>query len=186
MATIAIDATYTVDPEPHGIAVYSRRLIESLAELETTHRFLICYRLSRFKRRASFLRPQNDSTVRRQCAPGPTFSVRFMQDYLTFWLPWQADMFHSLAQRPPAFRFNKEIVTILDIFPITGRDYSTPDFQKKFSGLLREAIRRAARIITLSQYTADQLWHHCGVASEQVRVIPAGVDLPANVLDPEE
>ena len=26
----------------------------------------------------------------------------------------------------------------------------------------------------------------CGVASEQVRVIPAGVDLPANVLDPEE
>jgi len=61
MATIAIDATYTVDPEPHGIAVYSRRLIESLAALETSHRFLICYRLSRFRRRAAFLRPQEKS-----------------------------------------------------------------------------------------------------------------------------
>jgi len=186
MGTIAIDATYTVDLEPSGIAVYSRRLIESLAGLETPHRFLICYRLSRFGRRAAFLRPQTRIATRRHSAPSPTFSVRVMQEHLTFWLPWQADVFHSLAQRPPAFHFQKEIVTVLDLFPITGRDYSTPEFQKRFSALLREAIRRAARIITLSQYTADQLAHHCGVARERIRVIPAGVDLPERVLDPQE
>ena len=186
MGTIAIDATYTVDLEPSGIAVYSRRLIESLAGLETPHRFLICYRLSRFGRRAAFLRPQTRIATRRHSAPSPTFSVRVMQEHLTFWLPWQADVFHSLAQRPPAFHFQKEIVTVLDLFPITGRDYSTPVFQKRFSALLREAIRRAARIITLSQYTADQLAHHCGVARERIRVIPAGVDLPERVLDPQE
>ncbi len=186
MATIAIDATYTVDPEPHGIAVYSRRLIESLAALETPHRFLVCYRLSRFGRQAAFLRPQTEITAGRGNAPRPTFSVRWMQEHLTFWLPWQADVFHSLAQRPPAHRFQKEIVTVLDIFPITGRNYSTPDFQKKFSALLHEAIRRAARIITLSQYTADQLARHCSVAGERVRVIPAGVDLPERVLEAEE
>jgi glycosyltransferase involved in cell wall biosynthesis len=186
MATIAIDATYTVDPEPHGIAVYSRRLVESLAELETAHRFLLCYRLSRFRRRAAFLRPQNKRGSRRQGATGPTFSVRFMQEHLTFWLRWQADVFHSLAQRPPPFRFRNEVVTVLDIFPITGRNYSAPDFQKRFSALLREAIARAARIITLSQYTADQLAQHCGVGRERVRVIPAGVDLPERVLDTEE
>jgi glycosyltransferase involved in cell wall biosynthesis len=186
MGTIAIDATYTVDAEPSGIAVYSRRLIESLAGLETAHRFLICYRLSRLGRRSGFLRPQTGLTKRRRGAPSPTFSVRAMQEHLTFWLPWQADVFHSLAQRPPAFHFQKEIVTVLDIFPITGRDYSTPDFQKRFSALLREALRRAARIITLSQYTANQLVRHCGVAWEQIRVIPAGVDLPEKVLDPQE
>src|SRR6516162_6181176 len=193
MATIAIDATYTVDPEPHGIAVYSRRLIESLAALETPHRFLICYRLSRFRRRADFLRPQEKSALGpqqagacQQVAPRPTFSVRFMQEHLTFWLPWQADVFHSLAQRPPAFRFPKEVVTVLDIFPITGRDYSTPDFQQRFSALLREAIKRAARIITLSQYTADQLARHCGVEPERIRVIPAGVDLPEGLFGPQE
>jgi glycosyltransferase involved in cell wall biosynthesis len=186
MRTIAIDATYTVDPEPSGIAVYSRRLIESLAALETPHRFLICYRLSRFGRRADFLRPQTRIAIGRHDAPRPTFSVRFMQDHLTFWLPWQAEVFHSLAQRPPAFHFQKEIVTVLDLFPVTGRDYSTPDFQKRFSALLREAVRRAARIITLSQNTADQLAHHCGVARERIRVIPGGVDLPGRVLDPKE
>ena len=49
MTTIAIDATYTVDPKPSGIAVYSRRLIEALASLDTPHHFLICYRLSRLR-----------------------------------------------------------------------------------------------------------------------------------------
>ena len=45
MATIGLDATYTVEPEPSGIAVYSRKLIEALAALETPHRFLLYYRL---------------------------------------------------------------------------------------------------------------------------------------------
>jgi glycosyltransferase involved in cell wall biosynthesis len=186
MGTIAIDATYTVDPEPSGIAVYSRRLIESLAGLQTSHRFLICYRLSRFGRRAAFLQPQQRTASCPHGNPTPTFSVRAIQEHLTFWLPWQAEVFHSLAQRPPAFHFHKEVVTVLDVFPITGRDYSTPDFQKKFSALLRQAVRRAARIITLSKYTADQLARHCGVARERIRVIPAGVDLPERVLDLEE
>jgi glycosyltransferase involved in cell wall biosynthesis len=186
MGTIAIDATYTVDPEPSGIAVYSRRLIESLAGLQTSHRFLICYRLSRFGRRAAFLQLQERNASRPHDNPTPTFSVRAIQDHLTFWLPWEAEVFHSLAQRPPAFHFQKEVVTVLDVFPITGRDYSTLDFQKKFSLLLRQAVRRAVRIITLSKYTADQLVLHCGVAREQIRVIPAGVDLPERVLDLEE
>jgi hypothetical protein len=47
MPTIAIDATYALDPNPSGIAVYSRKLIQSLAELETVHGFLVCDRLSR-------------------------------------------------------------------------------------------------------------------------------------------
>jgi glycosyltransferase involved in cell wall biosynthesis len=186
MGTIALDATYTVDFEPSGIAVYSRRLIESLATLETPHRFLICYRISRWRRRRAFLRLQTGIATHRQAARASTFSVRVMQEHLTFWLPWQAVVFHSLAQRPPAFHFRKEIVTVLDVFPITGRDYSTPDFQKKFSALLREAVRRAARIITLSQYTADQLACHCGVARERIRVIPGGVDLPERILHPRE
>jgi glycosyltransferase involved in cell wall biosynthesis len=179
MSTIAIDATYALDPNPSGIAVYSRRLIESLAELETPHRFLVCYRLSRFGRRSKFLRP-------RAGPRGPAFEVRLAQEPFTFWLPWQAEVFHSLAQRPPAFHFRKEIVTIHDIFPLTGRDYSTPEFQRKFGALLLEAAERAARIITPSQYTADQLVKHADTAREKIRVIPEGVDLPGGLMTPEE
>jgi glycosyltransferase involved in cell wall biosynthesis len=181
MSTIAIDATYAVDPNPSGVAVYSRKLIESLAGLETAYRFLLCYRLSRFGRRREFLRP-----AARPGSRGPTFSARLFQEPFTFWLPWQAEVFHSLAQRPPAFRFRKEIVTIHDIFPLTGREYSTPEFQRKFGALLLEAAERAVRIITPSQYTADQLVQNAGTPREKIRVIPEGVDLPTSLLPHEE
>jgi glycosyltransferase involved in cell wall biosynthesis len=181
MSTIALDATYSVDPEPSGIAVYSRRLIEAFAGLETPHRFLLCYRLSRFSRRRDFLRP-----APRAGSPESQFSVRFYQEPLTFWLPWQADLFHSLAQRPPAFRFKREMVTVFDIFPITGLDYSTPDFRRKFSALLREAVDRAACVITASHYTAGQLLAHTSVSQDQLRVIPLGVDLPSVTVSGDE
>jgi glycosyltransferase involved in cell wall biosynthesis len=181
MATIAIDATYIFDANPTGTATYSRKLIESLADLDSPHHFLLCYRFSRLGRWKEFLRPA--SAVR---PGGPTFSVRLFQQPLTFWLPWQADLFHSLAQRPPAFHFQREVVTIFDIFPITGPSYSTPDFQRRFSALLREAAARAGRILTLSKYTAGQLVKHCGVDPRRLRVIPPGVDLPARLLPEEE
>jgi glycosyltransferase involved in cell wall biosynthesis len=180
MSTIAIDATYTVDPKPSGIAVYSRCLIEALARLDTPHDFLICYRLSRIRRMRDFLRPH----------PGPDsrsrFSVALFQEPLTFWLPWRAKVFHSLAQRPPAFRFEKEIVTIHDLFPVTGRDYSAPDFQKKFSALLAESAMRATRIITPSKFTAEQLVQHLQIPLERIRVIPEGVHVPVRLMTPEE
>ena len=181
MGTIGLDATYTVDPQPSGVAVYSRRLIESLATLDTPHRFAVCYRWSRLPRRRAFLRPKPAMGAR-----GPIVSVKLFQEPFTFWLPWQIELFHSLAQRPPAFHFKKEVVTIHDIFPITGREYSSPDFLRKFSALLKEAAARAVRIITPSSYTAEQLTLHVGVPKERIRVIPEGVDLPARDLPPEE
>src|SRR5271157_3396903 len=181
MATIGLDATYTVEPKPSGVAVYSRKLIEALATLETPHRFLLCYRLSRFARRREFLRPASTPGSKKS-----HFSVRLFQQPLTFWLPWQAQLFHSLAQRPPAFHFRREIVTVFDIFPITGENYSTADFRKKFSALLLQAVGRATRVITASHATERLLISRARVPPEKIRVIPLGVDPPAAILSPEE
>jgi len=180
MATIALDATYSVDPQLAGIGVYSRRLIATLLTLDTPHRFLICYRLSRLGRRKCFLRPGTVPAARAR------FSVRVYQEPVTFWLPWQAQLFHSLAQRPPAFRFKHEIVTVFDIFPITGEHYSTADFRRKFSDLLLQAVGRAERVITASHATESLLISHAQVAPEKIRVIPLGVDPPAFNLSPAE
>jgi glycosyltransferase involved in cell wall biosynthesis len=169
MATIGLDASYIFGAYPTGIATYSRRLIESLAGLDTSHHFAICYRMSRLPKRREFLRPAGTATR-----------------MLTFWRPWQTDLFHSLAQRPPAFRFRREVVTVHDVFPITGTSYSTPEFQRRFSTLLREAVRRAHRIICNSEYTATQLQQHCGVERERIRAVWMGVDLPSTIMSPEE
>lgn len=112
--------------------------------------------------------------------------MRLFQEPWTFWLRWQAEVFHSLAQRPAAFRYEKEIVTIHDIFPLTGRDYSTPEFQRKFGALLERAAERAVRIISPSRYTAEQLTKCVGVSADRIRVIPEGVDLPCGTLSPTE
>ncbi len=181
MANIALDATYTVGAQPSGVAVYCRRLIESLAEIECEHHYLLCYRLSRFKSRREFLHPNSASGKQ-----GPRFSVRYYQNPWTFWLPWQTEVFHSLVQRPPAFRFKKEIVSVIDLFPLTGKDFSTRDFQQKFSALLLESVERAVRIITPSQYTTDQLLKHTSTPREKIRLIPFGVDLPTTSLSPEQ
>lgn len=180
MATIALDATYSADPLLTGIGVYSRRLIESLLSLETAHRFLLCYRLSRLPQRRSFLKPGLVPGARAR------FSACVYQEPLTFWLPWQAEVFHSLAQRPPAFHFRQEIVTVFDVFPITGENYSTPEFRKRFSDLLLQATARAARVITSSHATRRLLISHAQVAPEKIRVIPLGVDPPAGILSPRE
>jgi glycosyltransferase involved in cell wall biosynthesis len=180
MATIALDATYSAEPQLTGIGVYSRRLIDNLLTLETPHRFLICYRLSRLGRRQYFLKHDSRPGARAK------FSVQVYQEPLTFWLPWQAQLFHSLAQRPPAFHFRREIVTVFDIFPITGENYSTADFRKKFSELLLQATGRATRVITSSHSTERLLISHAHVPPEKIRVIPLGVDPPAVVLSPEE
>jgi len=180
MATIALDATYSAEPQLTGIGVYSRRLIEALLTLDTQHRFLLCYRLSRWKHRQRFLRPGFVLGARAR------FSVRVYQEPLTFWLPWQARIFHSLAQRPPAFHFPREIVTVFDIFPITGVNYSTEDFRRKFSALLLEAVARAARVITSSHATEKLLISRAQVPPEKLRVIPLGVDIPSVVISPDE
>jgi glycosyltransferase involved in cell wall biosynthesis len=177
MPTIGLDATYIVDAKPTGTATYCRSLVRSLALLGAPHRFLVCYRLSRFKSRRQFREPLEGISA-------PNFSVQPYQPPLTFWLPWQVDVFHNLGQRPPAFRFKREVVTVHDVFPISGGDYSTPDFQRKFSALLRKAVERADRIITLSEYTASQVVLHCGVERSRIRVVPGGIWPETQVLSP--
>lgn len=181
MARIALDATYTVDPMPSGIATYSRRLIGALAEIESEHQFLLCYRLSRWAERKTFFCPTTPGGRR-----SPRFSVRPYQQGLTFWLPWRAELFHSLAQRPPAFHFKREVVSIHDIFPLTGLAYSTPEFRRKFGRLLIQAAHRAARIVAPSEYTRSELIQHAGVDPAKIRVIPYGVVTPTSRLTPKE
>ena len=94
-------------------------------------------------------------------------------------------MFHSLAQRPAPFRFRREVVTVHDVFPLTGKDYSTPAFQRVFSELLMKAVGRAVRVITPSEYTSSELVKYGNVPREQIRVVPAGVDPPLRTMTAE-
>jgi glycosyltransferase involved in cell wall biosynthesis len=91
-----------------------------------------------------------------------------------------------LGQRPAPFHFRHEVVTVHDVFPLTGATYSSTSFQKRFSGLLLAAIRRSAAVITQSEYTARQVIAHTAVDARAVRVVRFGVAFPTGLLTAEE
>jgi glycosyltransferase involved in cell wall biosynthesis len=154
---IALDATYSLDPNPSGVGVYSREILFGLAASHPRDEFLFCYRPHRFLRSFRDRLPRNAARrILRGAPPG--------------------DVFHSLNQRVdrPARR---TVTTFHDLFVISG-EYSTPEFRARFTQQARDAASRSDLIIAISQFTADQVEHLLGVERSRIRVIPHGVRMP--------
>ncbi len=162
---VALDATYTVDPEPSGVARYSRRLIQALAAADAEMEITLAARPRRFL------------AVRREF-PGPRFRHCLLQEPLNLGLPARVDVFHGLNQRLPRYRFRRQVVTIHDVFALSSERYSSANFRRRFSALIRDAVRRADALIAVSDYTRRQLALHLGVDPLRVAVVHHGVDLP--------
>jgi glycosyltransferase involved in cell wall biosynthesis len=158
---IALDATYSVDPYPSGIAVYSRELLSGLANIYTQDEFVFCYRPKQW-RQAS--RPKLPNVRRRLLQPPlPTFN---------------ADLFHALNQRVDRRPAKKVISTFHDLFVMTG-EYSSPDFRKRFTEQARRAARNSDLIIAVSEFTANQVSSLLQFDSSRIRIVPHGVRQPA-------
>jgi O-antigen biosynthesis alpha-1,2-mannosyltransferase len=150
---IALDATYSLDPSPSGVAVYSREVLYGLARAHPETAFAFCYRPHRF--RASWGVPLPTNARRRLLVPG-------------------VGLFHGLNQRLPRWWAGPKIATFHDLFVLTG-EYSTPDFRARFAAQAREAAEQARVIIAVSEFTRGQVISLLGVAPERVRVIHHGV-----------
>jgi glycosyltransferase involved in cell wall biosynthesis len=150
---IALDATYSLDPSPTGVAVYSREILYGLARAHPEMKFTFCYRPHRFRASWGATLPAN--ARRRLLAPG-------------------IGLFHGLNQRLPRWWAGPKIATFHDLFVLTG-DYSTPEFRVRFAAQAREAAARATRIIAVSEFTRRQVISLLGVEPARVRVIHHGV-----------
>jgi glycosyltransferase involved in cell wall biosynthesis len=158
---IALDATYSLDPQPSGIAVYSRELLSGLAHAYLRDEFLWCYRPKQW-RRAS---PATLPNVRRRLLqpPFPTFT---------------ADLFHGLNQRVDRRPAKKVVSTFHDLFVMTG-EYSSPEFRTRFTDQARRAAQNSDLIIAVSEFTANQISSLLQFDSSRIRVVPHGVHQPA-------
>ena len=156
---LGIDATYALDPQPTGVAVYSQRLLRGLAGRHSGARYRWFYRPHRF--RQSFAESLPSGAGRR-----------------LLWDPLVrgVDLFHGLNQRLPKRRGAwRTVVTFHDLFVMTA-EYSTADFRARFTALAREAAAAADAIIAVSAFTAGQVRDLLGVEPARVHVIPHGVD----------
>lgn len=150
---IALDATYSLGDNLSGVGVYSREILYGLAEAHPEERFQFWYRPHRFL------------PARRE--PLPSNAVRKL-------LPPAARLFHGLNQRLPYFPLRHPVATFHDLFVLTG-EYSTPEFRARFAAQARDAARRAAAIITVSEFTRSQVVSLLGVEAARVRVVHHGI-----------
>ncbi len=150
---IALDATYSLDPSPSGVAVYSREILYGVARAHPETRFAFCYRPHRF--RASWAADLPPNARRRLLAPG-------------------FGLFHGLNQRLPRWWAGPRIATFHDLFVMTG-EYSTPEFRARFTAQAREAAARASMIVAVSEFTRGQVISLLGVDPARVCVIHHGV-----------
>jgi len=162
---IAIDATYSIDPFPSGIAVYSRELASGLAVQHPEDRFTECFRFKQWKQR-----PANAAK---------NVAARILQWPLPI---GRADLFHALNQRVDWRPAPKVVSTFHDLFVMTA-EYSTPEFRRRFAGQAQNAASRSDAIIAVSRFTAEQVHSLLGVDQSRIRVIPHGVRLPAQSND---
>ena len=149
---IALDATYSVDPYPSGIAVYSREILDGLAAAHPGDRFLHCYRPKQFRK----VRRHRMPNVRRRLLL-PPFST------------FEADIFHALNQRIDRRPAKKVVTTFHDLFVMTA-EYSTPEFRMRFSQQARQAAANSDFIIAVSEFTAGQVNELLNVPRSRIRV----------------
>lgn len=158
---IALDSTYSVDPNPSGIAIYSRELMEGLAVAHASDRFIHCYRPKQWM----WSSPDQHPNVRRALLLPPLRTFR-------------CDVFHALNQRVDTRPARHVVCTFHDLFVLTG-DYSSADFRRRFTQQAITAATNSDVIITVSEFTAGQVHDLLKVPRARVRVVPHGVHIPA-------
>jgi glycosyltransferase involved in cell wall biosynthesis len=156
---IALDATYSIDKHPSGIAVYSREILDGLAQAHPEDWFLHCYR------------PKQYWQAPRQNPPNVQKHTLFPLLGGAFAKP---NLFHALNQRVDR-RIGRSVVsTFHDLFVMTG-EYSSADFRRRFIQQACIAERNSDLIITVSHFTANQVHELLGVERSRIRVIHHGV-----------
>ena len=155
--TISLDATYSLDRSPSGVALYSREILYGLARQHPETGFQFCYRPHRFFGSFGAALPAN---TRRGLLAEP-------------WGPRRANLFHGLNQRLPEIPLRLAVATFHDLFVLTG-EYSTPEFRARFARQARDAAARSDAIVAVSEFTRRQVISLLGVAAGKVRVIHHG------------
>ncbi len=148
-----LDVTYTLDPSPSGVALYSRAIAFGLAKAHPDARFTFYFRPHRYFKSLGTQLP-------------PNASRGFMAPI--------GSLFHGLNQRLPRFHSGPAVATFHDLFVLTG-EYSTPEFRARFADQARRAAARADIVIAVSEFTRGQVISLLGVEPARVRVVHHGI-----------
>lgn len=86
------------------------------------------------------------------------------------------DLFFSPGYNTPLFCHAPFIFTIHDLIQVYSPENYKPQIRLYYATILKRACARAARILTVSEFTKKQIIDWSGVATEKVENVGCGVD----------
>jgi alpha-1,3-rhamnosyl/mannosyltransferase len=172
MATIALDARKWTD---FGIGTYVRCLVAELVKLESPHELMLLMHSDSLAQGVDLPRE-----VRCVAVEARSYSLRELLLFGGVVRRAGADLYHAPHYPLPVRLPAPTVVTVHDLIhllfpqflPTGPRGLLARIYAQR---MLRSSARRARRIITPSQSTADDLQSRLRVPAEKIRVIPNGV-----------
>src|SRR3990172_2169710 len=92
------------------------------------------------------------------------------------------DVALHLGQTAPACGAGPSVILVYDLTPLTHPEWYRPGFTWWFRAALARPVRRATRVLTLSEWTRGELVRVLGVEPERIDLVSRGVapfDAPA-------
>ena len=184
---IALNLLYLIPGVVGGTETYARSLIDALAEEDADNEYSVY-----LSREAADL----------DVTPGPNFKriitpVVAMQRAARYgWeqavLPFQLllqkpDLVHSLGYVSPLAAQCPQVVTVHDVNYLGHKGRRTAVGRKAFQFFVERTVKRADRVITVSEFSRDEIVRHMNVPKDKVTVVhSAGRDSTDEATAPHE
>jgi glycosyltransferase involved in cell wall biosynthesis len=96
------------------------------------------------------------------------------------------DLLHSLGNIAPVAGIRRRVLTVHDVIFLRHPETTSALLTAGIRALAPSVMRRATRIVSVSEATADDLHELLGVARSKVDVVPSGPGAPASAAPMEE
>lgn len=88
------------------------------------------------------------------------------------------DLIHHMGGTHPLVGSVPGVVTIHDLQPLAMPSHFTPVKRWYLRAILPRSVERARRVITLTNFTRNDLVERLGVSGENIDIVPSGIRLP--------
>ena len=86
------------------------------------------------------------------------------------------ELFHATDHQIPLIHDLPVVASIMDLIPVLHPEWIRQDYRGLKSWIFATSIRRADHIITISEYSKQDMVQHLGIEPERISVTPLGVD----------
>ncbi len=166
---IGIEAERANLPNPTGVERYAAELIRNLAQIDSTNEYVLYFRTPPqdwFK--------QLPANFKIRLIPFPKFWTQIRLSWEMLWHP--VDVLMILASVLPIYHPKNSVFTAHDIAYEFFPQAFTPFMRNYLVWSTRFAVKRAARIVTVSQATKDDIVRIYGADAGKIVPIHLGVD----------